>query len=165
MFLTCDQNRLPVVPGFGAGVALWAVAEMCGGGDVLILQVAATKRDFPRVTMVELASSAAATPTQLDLNGQIVRGAAVLSAGPLKDSAQWKLEPLSEIHLGATEAFDDQIPLVSFVRLTTASGEQFSLPIGIAAKRSRGKRIFPAGPVRSPGAGRQKPPVNTADTA
>ncbi|TCG03665.1 hypothetical protein BZM27_46665 [Paraburkholderia steynii] len=165
MFLTCEQNRLSVAAGLTGGAALWAVAEMCGGGDVLILQIAATKREYPRVAMVELASSAAATLTQLDLAGQIVRGAAVLSAGPLKDSAQWKLEPLSEIHLGATEAFDEEHSLVSFARLTTASGEQFSLPIGIAARHSRGKRIYPAGPARSRGTGRRKPAANSAGAA
>lgn len=149
MFLTSDQNRLPGAAGLSGGVALWAVTEMLGGRDVLILQFAATKRDLPRVAMVELASGAGATLTQLDLDGQIVRGAAVLSATPHKDSAQWSLEPLSEIHIGATEAFDEQHPLVSFARFTTATGEQHSLPIGIADKPSRGKRIYPSTPARS----------------
>jgi len=162
MFLTCDQNRLPVAAGLTGDVALWAVAEMWGGGDVLILQFAATKRGLPRVAMVELASSAAATLTQLDSDGQIVRGAAVLSAGPQRDAAQWKLEPLREIHLGATEAFDDQHPLVSFARFTTAAGKQFSLPIGVAARHSRGKRIYPATAARSPGTGRRKPAASSA---
>ncbi|MEM5434700.1 hypothetical protein [Paraburkholderia diazotrophica] len=139
------------------GVALWAVAEVAGCGDVLILQFAATKRDLPRVAMVEFASGAAATLMQLESDGQIVRGAAVLSAKPNKESAQWSLEPLSEIHIGATAAFDDEHPLVSFARFTTAAGEEFSMPIGVAEKHSRGRRIYPSTPVRSPKAGRRKP--------
>ncbi|MFM0439427.1 hypothetical protein PQQ84_23415 [Paraburkholderia strydomiana] len=165
MFLTSDQNRLPVLAGMSGGVALWAVTEMWGGGDVLILQFSATKRDLPRVAMVELASTAAATLTQLDLDGQILRGAAVLSVDPQKESAHWKLDPVNEIHLGATEAFDDQHPIVSFARFTTAGGEEFSLPIGVADKHSCGKRIFPSATTRSSKSSRRKSTVDGAGTS
>ncbi|MBN3754724.1 hypothetical protein G3N95_17380 [Paraburkholderia sp. Tr-20389] len=164
MFLTSDQNRLPTGQAFHPSVAMWAVAEMWGGGDVLILQFAATRRGLARVAMVEFSSAAAATLMQLESDGQIVRGAAVLSARSQKNSAQWKLEPLREIHLGATEAFDDQHPLVSFVRFTTAAGKQLSLPMGVADKHSRGRRIYPTNPARSPGTGRRKPATGAATT-
>jgi hypothetical protein len=164
MFLTCEQKRLPAGPAFNSEVALWAVAEMWGGEDVLILQFAATKRGLPRVAMVGLSTGGANTLMQLEADGQIVRGAAVLSARPQKDSAHWKLEPLSEIHLGATEAFDDQHPLVSFARFTTAAGEQISLPIGVADKHSRGRRIYPTGPARPRRTVRRTQAVNGAGT-
>jgi hypothetical protein len=157
MFLTCEQNRLPAGPAFTSEVALWAVAEMWGGDDVLILQFAATKRDLPRVAMVGLSTGGAHTLMQLESDGKIVRGAAVLSA-KRKNCAQWTLEPVSEIHLGATEAFDDESPLVSFARFTTAAGENISLPIGFTDRHSRGKRVYPAAPARSSKAGRRKPP-------
>lgn len=151
MFLTCDQNRLPTGPGLtGAGAAVWAVAEMWGGGDILLVQFAATRRGLPRVAMVGLSSGATATLLQLESEGQVVRGAAVLSARPHRDAGQWTLEPLSEIHLGATRAFDDQRPLVSFARFTTAEGREFSLPIGVAEKYSRGRRLYRSRPAGSP---------------
>ncbi|NVH75946.1 hypothetical protein FSB08_26285 [Paraburkholderia sp. JPY432] len=62
-----------------------------------------------------------------------------------------EVELLSEIPLGATQALDDQRPLVSFARLTEAAGRKFSLPIGIVEKYSRGKRIYRSGPARFPG--------------
>jgi hypothetical protein len=162
MFLTSDRNRLPTVQAFNPGVAMWTVAEMCGVGDVLILQFAATKRGLARVVMLDFSSAAAKTLVQLDSCGQIVRGAAVLSAGLQQDSAEWKLEPVSEIHLGATGAFDEQHPLVSFVRFTTAAGEQISLPMGVAVKHSRGRRIYPTNPVRSSGTRRRNPAASAA---
>ncbi|MGF6299411.1 hypothetical protein [Paraburkholderia sp. WC7.3d] len=158
MFLISEQNLLPAWP----GVTLSAVAEMAGCGDVLILQFAAGKRDLPRVAMVEFASGAAKTLLQLTADGQIVRGAAVLSAKPHKDSAQWSLQPLSEIHIGATAAYDEDHPLVSFARFTTAAGEEFSMPVGIAEKHSPGKRIYPSTPARSSKAGRRKTTVDVA---
>ncbi|MFM0528917.1 hypothetical protein PQR11_28505 [Paraburkholderia strydomiana] len=133
-----------------------AVTEMTGCSDVLILQFAASKRDLPRVAMVEFASGAAKTLLQLAADGQIVRGAAVLSAKPHKDSSQWSLQPLSEIHIGATAAYDETHPLVSFARFTTAAGEEFSMPISVAEKHSAGKRIYPSTPARSSKAGRRK---------
>ncbi|MGF6933628.1 hypothetical protein OKW41_002767 [Paraburkholderia sp. UCT70] len=135
---------------------MWAVAEMWGGEDVLILQFAATKRGLPRIAMVGLSTGGANTVVRLESDGQIVRGAAVLSARQ-KNCAQWTLEPVSKIHLGATEAFDDQSPLVSFARFTTAAGENISLPIGFTDKPSRGRRIYPSPPARSPKADRLKP--------
>jgi|SRR5690349_8072985 len=166
MFLTCEQNRLPYPPMMGGdGLSMWGVVEMFGGSELLILQFSATSRGIPRVAMVNLSSGAAATLAQLDSDGQVVRGAAVLSAGPQQGSAQWTLEPLREIHLGATEAFDDQHELVSFARFTTAKGAHFSLPIGVADRHSNGKRIFPTGARRAPGARRRKPAASTADTA
>jgi hypothetical protein len=149
MFLTSDQNRLPIGTALaGTGATMWAVVEMWSGADVLILQFAATKRGLPRVAMVDL-SSGAATLEQLALEGAVVRGAAVLSAKPQHESGHWSLEPLSEIHLGATRAFDDKHPLVSFVNYTTDEGREISLPIRIAAKHSRGKRIYGTRPVTS----------------
>ncbi|CAN7397999.1 hypothetical protein [Paraburkholderia sp. SIMBA_054] len=149
MFLTSDQNRLPVGSSLvGPGAAMWAIVEMWSGADVLILQFAATKRAMTRVAMVEL-SSGAATLEKLASDGHVVRGAAVLSAKPQHESAQWSLEPLSEIHLGATRAFDDKHPLVSFVHYTTIEGREFSMPIGIAEKHSRGKLIYGTKSVRS----------------
>ncbi|MEM5341469.1 hypothetical protein [Paraburkholderia azotifigens] len=162
MFLTLDQNRLPAGPG---GIALWPLAEMCDGGDVLILQFAETRRGLARVLMLDFSSAAARTLVQLESDGQIVRGAAVLRARLHQDSAQWKLEKVSEIHLGATEALDGEHPLVSFARFTTAAGEQISLPVGVADKYSRGRRIYPSNPARSPGIGRRKPAANAATTS
>lgn len=75
------------------------------------------------------------------------------------------LEPLSEIHLGATEALDDEHALVSFARFTAAAGEQISLPVGVADKYSRGRRIYPSNPGRSPGIRRQKPAAGAATTS
>jgi hypothetical protein len=158
MFLISEQNLLPAWP----GVTLSAVAEMAGCGDVLILQFAAGKRDLPRVAMVEFASGAAKTLLQLAADGQTVRGAAVLSAKPDRDSAQWNLEPLSEIHIGATAAYDENHPLVAFAKFTTAGGEEFSMPIGIVEKHSPGKRIYPTTPARSSKAGRRKSTVDGA---
>jgi hypothetical protein len=120
---------------------MWGIVEMWSGADVLILQFAATKRGLARVAMVDL-SSGATTLEQLASEGAMVRGAAVLSAKPQNESGHWRLEPLSEIHLGATRAFDDEHPLVSFVHYTTVEGRQISLPIRVAAKHSRGKRIY-----------------------
>ncbi|MEI6002269.1 hypothetical protein H3V53_35645 [Paraburkholderia bengalensis] len=132
----------------GPGAALWGIVEMWGGADVLILQFAATKRALTRVAMVDL-SSAAVTLEKLTADGHIVRGAAVLSAKPQHECGQWALEPLSEIHLGATRAYDDKHPLVSFVRCTTIEGREFSLPIAIAQKHSRGKLIYGTKPARA----------------
>ncbi|MFM0330070.1 hypothetical protein [Paraburkholderia strydomiana] len=142
MFLTSDQNRLPVGSSLiGPDAAMWAIVEMWSGADVLILQFAATKRALTRVAMVDL-SSGAVTLEKLTSDGHVVRGAAVLSARPQHECAQWVLEPLSEIHLGATRAYDDKHPLVSFVRYTTIEGREFSMPIAIAEKHSRGKLIY-----------------------
>jgi hypothetical protein len=159
MFLTSDQNRQPAGPGFTSGVALWAVAKMWGGEDVRILQFAATRRDLPRGAMVGLSTGGGHTLMQLESDGQTVRGAAVLSARQ-DNCAQWTLEPVSEIHLGATEAFDDESPLVSFARFTTAAGENISLPIGFTDRHSRGKRVYPTGPARSSKASREKSMAN-----
>jgi len=149
MFLTSDQNRLPMGPALGGpGAALWGIVEMWSGADVLILQFAATKRALTRVAMVDL-SSGAVTLEKLTSDGHVVRGAAVLSTRPQHECVQWVLEPLREIHLGATRAYDDKHPLVSFVRYTTIEGREFSMPIAIAEKHSRGKRIYGAKPVRS----------------
>ena len=149
MFLTSDQNRLPMGPELGGtGAELWGIVEMWSGADVLILQFAATKRALTRVAMVDL-SSGAVTLEKLTSDGHVVRGAAVLSAKPQHECAQWVLEPLSEIHLGATRAYDDKHPLVSFIRYTTIEGREFSMPIGIAEKHSRGKLIYGTRSVRS----------------
>ncbi|CAD6514403.1 hypothetical protein ACFQ3P_04555 [Paraburkholderia sabiae] len=149
MFLSSEQNRLPAGAALaGTGAALWGIIEMWGGADVLILQFAATKRGLPRVAMVDL-SSGAVTLEKLASDGHVVRGAAVLSAKPQHECGQWSLEPLSEIHLGATRAFDDKHPLVSFVHYTTIEGREFSMPIAIAEKHSRGKLIYGTKSVRS----------------
>ncbi|WP_224101004.1 hypothetical protein [Paraburkholderia caribensis] len=75
------------------------------------------------------------------------------------------LEPLSGIHLSATEASYDRHPLVSFARFTTAADEQrSSLPIDIAGKRSLGRRIYAINQARSPGARRRKPAASAATT-
>jgi hypothetical protein len=162
MFLTSDQNRLPMGSSLGGpGAALWGIVEMWSGSDVLIVQFAATKRALTRVAMVDL-SSAAVTLEKLTSDGHIVRGAAVLSARPQDECGRWALEPLSEIHLGATRAYDDKHPLVSFVRCTTIEGREFSLPIAIAEKRSRGKLVYGTKPVRSAKNGR---PLTTGNVA
>ncbi|MFM0196837.1 hypothetical protein PQQ65_27415 [Paraburkholderia strydomiana] len=149
MFLTSDQNRLPMGPALGGpGATLWGIVEMWSGADVLILQFSATKRALTRVAMVDL-SSGAVTLEKLTSDGHVVRGAAVLSARPQHECAQWVLEPLREIHLGATRAYDDKHPLVSFVRYTTIEGREFSMPISIAEKHSRGKLIYGTKPVHS----------------
>jgi hypothetical protein len=150
MFLTCDQNRLPTGPEFGDDMALWGVAELFGGAEMLIVQFAASKRACPRIAMVALSAGAGATLMQLDADGQKVLGAAVLSARPHKDSTQWRLEPLSEIHVGATKTFNGRHPLMSFARFTTFAGESFSLPIGFAEKSSHGRCVFRSEPVSAP---------------
>jgi hypothetical protein len=91
-----------------------------------------------------------------------VRGAAVLSARPQHESGQWVLEPLSEIRLGATRAYDDKHPLVSFVHCTTIEGREFSLPIAIAEKHSRGKLIYGTKPACSTKTAR---PLTTGNVA
>lgn len=150
MFATSEMNRLPSGATLGeGGFALWAVVEMWRGVDVLILQFAASKRGLPRVAMVEL-SSGAVTLERLALDGQILRGAAVLSAKPQHESGQWRLELLREIHLGATRVFDEQHPLVSFARYTTVEGREISIPVAIAQKASRGKRIYQTKPAPPP---------------
>ncbi|BCF89094.1 hypothetical protein [Paraburkholderia largidicola] len=148
MFLTSDQNRLPMGSSLGGpGAALWAIVEMWSGADVLILQFAATKRALSRVAMVDL-SSGAVTLEKLTSDGHVVRGAAVLSAKPQHECGKWVLEPLSEIHLGETRAYDDKHPLVSFVRYTTIEGREFSMPIAIAERHSRGKLVYGTKPAR-----------------
>jgi hypothetical protein len=143
MFLTCEQNRLPVQSALaGEGATVSAVAEIWSGGDALILQFSRSgDRGQPRTVMLDLLWGAASLD-QFASDGQVLRGAVLLRLKPQDRSGQLSFETLAEIRIGATELSETADHFVKVTRFTTSEGRQFSVPFAIAHKPSRGKRIY-----------------------
>ncbi|RQG99081.1 hypothetical protein D1Y85_26740 [Paraburkholderia dinghuensis] len=123
--------------------------------DVLILRVSlARSRAVPSIVMLDL--SAAAPHLEQFVGGDVVlRGAAVLSTKFAHEVDRWRLDPLSEIRVGGTEPerYSQGERLVTVTRFTTAAGRTFSVPVALATRAARGRRLWrakaPATPVRS----------------
>jgi hypothetical protein len=146
MFLTCDQNRLPVQTALaGEGATVSAIAEIWSGGDALILQFSRSgERGHPRTVMMDLIWGASSLG-QFATEGQVVRKAALLIVKPHGGSSQLSFETLREIRIGVTELREAEERYVKVAQFTTSGGRQFSVPFAIAHKASRGKRIYREG--------------------
>jgi hypothetical protein len=147
MFVTSEKNRLHAWGMFrdaAEGACVWSAIEQFTPRDVLILRVSpARSRIVPTIMMLDL--SATAPHLEQFVGGDVVlRGAAVLSTQWAREVEQWTLDPLSEIRVGVTEPkqYSEGERLVTVTRFTTAAGRTFSVPVALAERPARGRRLW-----------------------
>ena len=136
------------------GASVWAAIEQLSPRDVLMLRVSpARSRVVPSIIMLDL--FATAPYLEQFVGGEVVlRGAAVLSTRRAREVEQWTLDPLSEIRVGGTEPeqYSGGERLVTVTRFTTAAGRTFSVPVALATRAARGKRLWRARKPAAPAA-------------
>ncbi|MEX3939866.1 MULTISPECIES: hypothetical protein [Paraburkholderia] len=149
MFVTSEKNRLPpyALPfGEPEGATAWTAIEQLIPRDVLILRVSpARSRVVPSIVMLDLSTTA--PHLEQFVGGDVVlRGAAVLSTKFAREVDRWTLDPLSEIRVGVTESerYSQGERLVTVTRFTTAAGRTFSVPVALATRPARGRRLWRA---------------------
>jgi hypothetical protein len=154
MFLIQDENRLPLQSAIaGAGAGVMAIVEQWAPGDILVLRVSrARARGIPGVIWMDLTSGAGSLDQFLE-GGAVLRGAAILSTRIGRPVEDWRLEPLSEIRVGATEFSDRHRQLHVVTQFTTTAGRKFSVPHALASSPARGRRIWRAKPQAAASAG------------
>ncbi|WP_233808895.1 hypothetical protein [Paraburkholderia sp. HP33-1] len=149
MFVTSEKNRLApwemLLP-HAEGASVWAAIEQLSPRDVLMLRVSpARSRVVPSIIMLDL--FATAPYLEQFVGGEVVlRGAAVLSTRRAREVDQWTLDPLGEIRVGGTEAeqYSGGERLVTVTRYTTTAGRTFSVPVSLAERPARGRRLWRA---------------------
>jgi hypothetical protein len=149
MFITSEKNRLPpyALPlGEPEGATAWTAIEQLIPRDVLILRVSpARSRVIPTIVMLDLKATAPHLE-QFVSSDVVLRGAAVLSTRLAQEVDQWTLDPLSEIRVGITEPEECSKGkrLLTVTRFTTAAGYTFSVPVALATRPARGRRLWRA---------------------
>ncbi|MGF6288713.1 hypothetical protein [Paraburkholderia youngii] len=149
MFVTSEKNRLApwemLLPK-AEEASVWAAIEQLSPRDVLMLRVSpARSRVVPSIIMLDL--FATAPYLEQFVGGEVVlRGAAVLSTRRGREVEQWTLDPLSEIRIGVTqpEEYSGGERLVTVTRYTTAAGRTFFVPVALAERPARGRRLWRA---------------------
>jgi hypothetical protein len=149
MFVTSEKNRLApwemLLPDV-EGASVWAAIEQLSPRDVLMLRVSpAGSRGVRSIIMLDL--FATAPYLEQFVGGDVVlRGAAVLSTRRAREVDQWTLDPLSEIRVGGTEPeqYSGGERLLTVTRFTTAAGRTFSVPVALATRPARGRRLWRA---------------------
>lgn len=128
----------------GSGAGVWAVMEQWMPGDLLVLRVAEKgSRAVPRVVWMGLTRGAASLDQFLG-GPSVLRGAAVVSTSGVHRVADWHLDPLCEIRIGASEYSESRERLLTVTQFTTTAGRKFSVPHGVATRYQRGRRVWHA---------------------